>query len=781
MATYNESLFPESTGYALGSTTQRWGTGYFQNLDLSTALTVASIAGIKFVDGATYTTIQAAITAASTTGAVVIPPTYSGSDTFTNPNNILIVDLRRGPQSWHGFVNTREWGTVGDGVTDDATAFNNALTAVASSGKTLYTPAGSYLIGSSLLIRSNTSWIIDNQAIFTLKAATNAPLLCNQNRAGYVSIAASGVPGASRAANVVTITTTGPHGITAGQTVLISQVTPVGATNFNGTFVVASTPTSTTFTYAQTASNDTGGGGSVTVSGSGNTNIVIIGGQFDGNGSNQTATRSVPAIQMQEVSNSWFENITVKAAASTYSNRDDTNNQIGAFDLLKCTRNYVRNCSVSAAWNEGLTLRLSTYNQIFGGHYNNNTLGSGVDDTSGSRNAYMGVEAISNGASCMSLNSTYNQAIGCRCESSTTHGMAVGDTGFDATGTIVRDCIFLNNTKSGITVQGSNSINISVINCYAEGNGSAGNPAAGFQNANSATRIKFNGNTAYNNYYGIRLVNSSASSIIGNTVYSTSAAGITIDASPNCIVSDNLVENSGVSVASSNGIDVLTTSSNFVVVGNRVFDSQGSKTQVKGINIVPAQGLAANNLVYGNKTNGYDFVSGVTTNNTLVTNTTQVTATNPSVATDLMTISLPADTLNTTAKGIRIYAEGVYTTNAGQTPTFTISLKLGSVTLVPIASAATTASATNMPWSAEFYAVTVTTGASGTMEAHGKFTMTLGTTATAAAAVYSDTNTAVSSAIDLTAANTLAVRCAFSSADAGNSIKQRLMTIDTFN
>lgn len=51
--------------------------------------------------------------------------------------------------------------------------------------------------------------------------------------------------------NVVTITTEDPHYLSAGETV---RVTGVGAP-FDGQFVVASIPSSTTFTYAKTASN----------------------------------------------------------------------------------------------------------------------------------------------------------------------------------------------------------------------------------------------------------------------------------------------------------------------------------------------------------------------------------------------------------------------------------------------------------------------------------------------------------------------------------------------
>src|SRR5579859_434033 len=67
--------------------------------------------------------------------------------------------------------------------------------------------------------------------------------------------------GANRSNNVVTITTTVAHQIFAGQTAVISGV---ANTSFNGSFVVTSVPSPTTFTYKQTAANAVSGGGSVT-------------------------------------------------------------------------------------------------------------------------------------------------------------------------------------------------------------------------------------------------------------------------------------------------------------------------------------------------------------------------------------------------------------------------------------------------------------------------------------------------------------------------------------
>lgn len=75
------------------------------------------------------------------------------------------------------------------------------------------------------------------------------------------SIAAPGVPGASRASNVVTITTTAAHNFVVGKQVSIAGVTDA---SFDGSFVIASVPTATTFTYAQTAVNASSGNGTAT-------------------------------------------------------------------------------------------------------------------------------------------------------------------------------------------------------------------------------------------------------------------------------------------------------------------------------------------------------------------------------------------------------------------------------------------------------------------------------------------------------------------------------------
>lgn len=64
--------------------------------------------------------------------------------------------------------------------------------------------------------------------------------------------------GAVRTSNVVTLTTAAQHGLVTGNFVNVRGVNGGSGTSFNGRFTVASTPTTTTFTIAQTGSDATG-------------------------------------------------------------------------------------------------------------------------------------------------------------------------------------------------------------------------------------------------------------------------------------------------------------------------------------------------------------------------------------------------------------------------------------------------------------------------------------------------------------------------------------------
>jgi len=88
---------------------------------------------------------------------------------------------------------------------------------------------------------------------------------------GTATVAPAASPaGLVRTSNVVTVTTTGAHGLSIGQYFSLFGTTHVGADDFNGILQVCGpptpgciTPTNTTFTYQSTAANNTGGGGSL--------------------------------------------------------------------------------------------------------------------------------------------------------------------------------------------------------------------------------------------------------------------------------------------------------------------------------------------------------------------------------------------------------------------------------------------------------------------------------------------------------------------------------------
>ena len=78
-----------------------------------------------------------------------------------------------------------------------------------------------------------------------------------------VSMIAASPAGATESASTVTITTTSPHGFLTGQSATIAGV---GVAGYNGTFTIASVPTTTTFTYTDTNTGlAASGGGTATV------------------------------------------------------------------------------------------------------------------------------------------------------------------------------------------------------------------------------------------------------------------------------------------------------------------------------------------------------------------------------------------------------------------------------------------------------------------------------------------------------------------------------------
>ncbi len=149
----------------------------------------------------------------------------------------------------------------------------------------------------------------------------------------------------------------------------------------------------------------------------------------------------------------------------------------------------------------------------------------------------------------------------------------------------------------------------------------------------------------------------------------------------------------------------------------------------------------------------------------------------------LMELALPTGYLNNLRQPFLFDGAGTYSTQTAQTPTITLKTKLctvsgcGSgtvVTLVSIVSTATIAAVTNNNWNLAVLGYTATTGASGNLEIHGPLAVDLGALTTTADSVFVDTNTAVSSNIDLTAALFVDFTVAFSTnAVTANTFTQR--------
>lgn len=84
------------------------------------------------------------------------------------------------------FISAKDFGVVGDGVTEDTTAMNAAL--VAASGRVLFLPAGTYLC-KQLIIYSGTTLVGEGGGVSIIKAHAslgNIPLIKNATQTGTV-------------------------------------------------------------------------------------------------------------------------------------------------------------------------------------------------------------------------------------------------------------------------------------------------------------------------------------------------------------------------------------------------------------------------------------------------------------------------------------------------------------------------------------------------------------------------------------------------------------------
>lgn len=139
-------------------------------------------------------------------------------------------------------------------------------------------------------------------------------------------------------------------------------------------------------------------------------------------------------------------------------------------------------------------------------------------------------------------------------------------------------------------------------------------------------------------------------------------------------------------------------------------------------------------------------------------------------AQNLINVALPAGALNKLLRTLEISGTVIFTVATG-TPTVTLNLKLGSVTLCTIASAALQA-VTAGQLQFLFTLGIASAGSSGTIESHGLISVQLGGTTAPAVAAFADTNAAVSSAVNLTSALALTLNIVGSTAIASAQLRQ---------
>jgi parallel beta-helix repeat protein len=109
---------------------------------------------------------------------VVVPDAMTGSySVLVDPNSLV------GP-----VVNVRDHGAKGDGVADDTAAFSAAISALASAGRTLYIPAGTYAT-TGLLIQSLSGFTVRGERGAVLTIAKNTALAPNQGAANILTVA----------------------------------------------------------------------------------------------------------------------------------------------------------------------------------------------------------------------------------------------------------------------------------------------------------------------------------------------------------------------------------------------------------------------------------------------------------------------------------------------------------------------------------------------------------------------------------------------------------------
>lgn len=141
----------------------------------------------------------------------------------------------------------------------------------------------------------------------------------------------------------------------------------------------------------------------------------------------------------------------------------------------------------------------------------------------------------------------------------------------------------------------------------------------------------------------------------------------------------------------------------------------------------------------------------------------------------LASLAFLAGAFNKVGRTLRISGTIIFTVSTA-TPTTTIAIKLGTVTLLTITTAALAAS-TNGQLTFQALLSVVAAGSAGTVEGHGTVKAQLSTALGTAIAEYADQVTTPATGVNLTSALTLAVTIAASSTMASAQLRQGLVEV----
>ena len=143
------------------------------------------------------------------------------------------------------------------------------------------------------------------------------------------------------------------------------------------------------------------------------------------------------------------------------------------------------------------------------------------------------------------------------------------------------------------------------------------------------------------------------------------------------------------------------------------------------------------------------------------------------------TKALPAALLSVVGKTLRVKGAGVFTNASGSSALVTLTISVLGTAFVIATAADVITAITNGQFNFEMNFTTVSAGATGTVEAHGVLNIQKSATLTVALQTIADQITAVSGAIDLTAAGNLLIQ--FTSSQTLSSLTLRQASIEILN